>query len=65
MSIYSLEILKEALTSEQSFIRRQEANIAAYQDSILLINNLVLQAKAKVKSIKDDIVKLGGSVESD
>jgi len=62
--IHSLDVLKEALKTEQSFVEK-EYDIKKFQERIYFADQQLSQAKVKVNSIKDAIVKLGGSIESD
>jgi hypothetical protein len=63
--IHSLDVLKEALKTEQSFVAEKEYDIKKFQERIYFADQQLSQAKVKVNSIKDAIVKLGGSIESD
>jgi len=63
--MHSVEVLNEALKTEQQFVAIKEQDIAKWQERMKFADQQLSQAKVKVNSIKDAIVKLGGSIESD
>jgi hypothetical protein len=62
---HSLEVLKEALITEQNFVENREEEIKKFQERIYFADQQLSNSNLKIKNIKDAIVKLGGNIEPD
>ena len=63
--MHSVEVLNEALKTEQQFVAIKEQDIAKWQERMKFDLQQLQQAEFNIASIKTAIVKLGGSIESD
>ena len=63
--MHSVEVLNEALKTEQQFVAIKEQDIAKWQERMKFDLQQLQQAEFNIASIKTAIVKLGGRIESD
>ena len=62
--IHSIDVLKDALKTEQRFVEIKEEEIKKHQERIHFAVEQLSDSECKINNIKDAIFKLGGSIDA-